>query len=136
MFRVIVVPLDGSRFAEEALAPAVSLAGAVPHRLPPAWHSVRLDEEALAVPEADASDYMTSLSERPRPHATDAQTAVVVQADVAQAILETATSGSADVIAIATHGRGGLERAVLGSVADKVIRGASIPVLVHRASQP
>jgi nucleotide-binding universal stress UspA family protein len=47
-------------------------------------------------------------------------------------ILEYAEKGSADLIAMATHGRGGVARLILGSVADKVIRGGSIPVLLHR----
>ena len=37
-----------------------------------------------------------------------------------------------DMIAIETHGRGGLTRMLLGSVADKVIRGSTLPILVHR----
>jgi hypothetical protein len=36
-------------------------------------------------------------------------------------------------IAMATHGRGGVARLILGSVADKVIRGGKVPVLLHRA---
>ena len=38
----------------------------------------------------------------------------------------------ADVIALETHGRGGLARLLVGSVADKVLRSASVPVLIHR----
>jgi nucleotide-binding universal stress UspA family protein len=51
----------------------------------------------------------------------------------AEGILEYATEHSVDVIAMATHGRGGVARLVLGSVADKVIRGGNFPVLLHRA---
>jgi nucleotide-binding universal stress UspA family protein len=38
-----------------------------------------------------------------------------------------------DLIALATHGRRGLPRLFLGSVADKVVRGSPVPVLVYRA---
>ncbi len=37
----------------------------------------------------------------------------------------------ADLVALATHGRGGLQRLLLGSVADKVLRAAGVPLLVH-----
>jgi len=47
-------------------------------------------------------------------------------------ILRLASEERADLIAIGTHGRGGLERALLGSVADRVIRLASCPVLTVR----
>ena len=48
------------------------------------------------------------------------------------AILERASGLEVDLIAVATQGRGGLQRMLLGSVADKVIRGATTPVLVYR----
>ena len=41
-----------------------------------------------------------------------------------------------DLIALSTHGRGGLSRVMQGSVADKVVRGATVPVLVHRPTHP
>jgi nucleotide-binding universal stress UspA family protein len=41
-----------------------------------------------------------------------------------------------DLIALETHGHRGLRRLIVGSVADKVIRGAHVPVLVHRPLQP
>ena len=51
----------------------------------------------------------------------------------AEGILGYAERGEVDVIAMATHGRGGVARLILGSVADKVIRGGNFPVLLHRA---
>jgi nucleotide-binding universal stress UspA family protein len=48
------------------------------------------------------------------------------------AILRTADEVDADLIALETHGRRGLSRLLLGSVADKVVRGAKVPVLVQR----
>jgi nucleotide-binding universal stress UspA family protein len=47
----------------------------------------------------------------------------------------TAQGLAADLIAPETHGRRGLPRLLPGSVADKVIRGASVPVLVHRYAE-
>jgi nucleotide-binding universal stress UspA family protein len=50
----------------------------------------------------------------------------------ADAILAVAREEGSDVIALATHGRSGLTRLVVGSVADKVRRGAEMPVLLYR----
>ena len=60
------------------------------------------------------------------------QTRVVRQDSPGAAILEEARQLGVDVVALATHGRGGLGRILLGSVADKVLRGATMPVLIHR----
>jgi nucleotide-binding universal stress UspA family protein len=51
---------------------------------------------------------------------------------MADGLLERARAGSANLIAMATHGRGGLGRLLLGSVAEMVVRGARPPVLVYR----
>jgi len=60
------------------------------------------------------------------------QTRVVVAPHAAPAILEEARSQRCDFIALATRGRGGLRRLLLGSVADKVLRGGVTPMLVCR----
>ncbi len=52
----------------------------------------------------------------------------------AEGILDYADEADIDLVAMATHGRGGVHRLVLGSVADKIIRGGNVPVLLHRAS--
>jgi nucleotide-binding universal stress UspA family protein len=63
---------------------------------------------------------------------TTVQTRVVVSARAELAILEAAAAPT-DLVALATHGRGGVQRLLLGSVADKVLRGCSTPVLLFRA---
>ena len=57
---------------------------------------------------------------------------VISGAHPAEGILNFAEAHGVDVVAMATHGRGGVARLVLGSVADKVIRGGTVPVLLHR----
>jgi nucleotide-binding universal stress UspA family protein len=65
------------------------------------------------------------------------ETRTAVDPSPGAAILYGAVAAKCDLIALATHGRGGLARLLLGSVADKVVRGAAVPVLVHRtAAQP
>ncbi len=61
---------------------------------------------------------------------------IVDGSSAAGGLLETLAQGRYDLIAMATHGRGGVRRLLLGSVADKVIRGASKPVLAARPSLP
>ena len=58
---------------------------------------------------------------------------MVVDSDPARALLAMAKQENAFLISLATHGRTGVRRAVIGSVADKVIRGATVPVLVSPA---
>ena len=58
---------------------------------------------------------------------------VIPGANPAEGILEFAEASRVELIAMATHGRGGVARLILGSVADKVIRGGTVPVLLHRA---
>ncbi|HEU5042179.1 MAG TPA: universal stress protein [Gemmatimonadales bacterium] len=57
-------------------------------------------------------------------------TEVVASENIAEAVLHAADAMSADLIAVGSHGAGAVERLILGSVADKVIRGAGRPVLV------
>jgi nucleotide-binding universal stress UspA family protein len=52
----------------------------------------------------------------------------------AEGILRFTETSSVDLIAMTTHGRGAVARFILGSVADKVIRGGTVPVLLQRAS--
>jgi nucleotide-binding universal stress UspA family protein len=47
-------------------------------------------------------------------------------------VLTEAQQACADLIALETHGQRGLKRLILGSVADKVLRGSTVPVLLHR----
>ena len=56
------------------------------------------------------------------------------EGDPATAILEVARENSADLIVIGTHGRKGLLRILMGSVAESVLRGATCPVLVVKKS--
>jgi hypothetical protein len=60
------------------------------------------------------------------------QTQVVNEARPAVGIVQFAERTAVDLVALATHGRGGLVRLFLGSVADKVLRSASVPLLICR----
>ena len=82
---------------------------------------------------AEAQAYLDHTADRLRGLGQQADTRICI-GPPAFAILDYARDHSVDLIALATHGRGGLTRMLLGSVADKVVRGASIPVLLQRPS--
>ena len=130
--RAIVVPLDGSALAERALGPAHQLAratgaGLVLVRVVPARAPA---ERALQAAEIEAADrYLYIVADRLREKGAIAL-AEAVAGEPAEAILAQATLWRAELIAIATHGRGGLGRLLHGSVADAVVRGARVPVLL------
>lgn len=155
-FRHILLPLDGSPFAEQIIEPAIEMArlmGAditllrvvqpvpavepVPIEMgvPPMYHSMveRLDEVQQGLVQ-QAQAYLDNVASRLRNRVAAIQTRVV-EAVPADEILRQALPANVDLIALATHGRRGLSRMVLGSVADKVIRGARVPVLVLRPKE-
>jgi nucleotide-binding universal stress UspA family protein len=142
----VLVPLDGSPGAEAALGPAVSLA-----RL---WDAeVRLvqvvrpamlatdpalplpstyDETATSLGRSHAQDYLDDMAEQVRALGVRAGANAVLGWSAAETLLELAAPGRVGLVALATHGRGGLRRAALGSVTDKLVRAAAVPVLVCR----
>jgi nucleotide-binding universal stress UspA family protein len=147
VFRHILVPLDGSELAEQALGPAVamgSLMGAdyLLVRVVDPIQSAGRDAQGFLVsglaPEGfqrlrdEAVAYLERTAERLRARSLQVFTRVLISSQAAEAILHEADTTPIDLIALETHGRGGLARLLLGSVADKVVRGAPTPVLVHR----
>ena len=79
---------------------------------------------------AEAQKYLEALAKRHSSPGLAVRTRLVRGRHTALAIIEEAASGH-DLVALTTHGRGGIKRLLLGSVADKVVRGAPIPVLVY-----
>jgi nucleotide-binding universal stress UspA family protein len=137
--RRIVVPLDGSALAETALPFATSLAKAFGARLVllrglihfgafDAAHlslnPKRLDEERREV-----EAYLGERAAAVRSAGVDVETVVLSEPGLAEAISARADD---DLIVMTSNGRGGMDRAVFGSVADKVVRSANCPVMVIR----
>jgi nucleotide-binding universal stress UspA family protein len=145
-FRKMLVALDGSPEAESALGPALALAN--PKRcdllllrvVPPAplagdagMPTVPMADEGLtAVLSAQATTYLEGVATRFRSATVTVSTRVVVEPSIAHAVLHEASLAGVELLALATHGARGLRRMVLGSVADKVLRGADRPVLLTR----
>ncbi len=146
--REILVPLDGSRRAEAALAPALAMASAFGARLvllqavypvplvtdPPTSFPMEIDDELTAMQRGQAQDYVDGLAERISAGGVPASGAAVLGTSAFDAIESAARAPGTGMVVLATHGRGGLRRLVLGSVADKLVRGGRLPVLVTRPS--
>jgi nucleotide-binding universal stress UspA family protein len=79
-----------------------------------------------------AAKYLESLAQRMRKEGATVTTQPVEAAGAAETILAQTEALKADLVAIASHGAGGFERLVVGSVADKVIRGSTHPTFVVR----
>jgi nucleotide-binding universal stress UspA family protein len=154
VFGRVLIPLDGSQLAEQIVEPAVALAAAIQaevmllrviQQLTPESYSPDSGRMSGIRPallsqlqeidrreRARAEEYLDQLAGRLRVRSLKVQTRVVSHLRPATAILDEASTDSGDLIALATHGRGGLKRLLVGSVADKVVRGATAPVLVYR----
>lgn len=138
MFKKILVPLDGSKLAEGILprvewlakihdAQVTLLRVALAHTFPgmdPIQHQVKVVREAeeyLAKIEGDLRSVGVKVN------------SVVRYGNEAQEIVDHARDRGFDLIAMSTHGRTGVSQLVLGSVANKVIHLATVPILLCRA---
>jgi nucleotide-binding universal stress UspA family protein len=142
----ILIPLDGSALAEQILAPALELGGLAQAEYillraveplvlvgyAPLAQASRLDVKLTQEGLAEAQRYLARVAERLRSAGRPTQTRALLTEQPAVAILDEARRQDVDLIALATHGRRGLARLLLGSVADKVLRGATLPVLMQR----
>ncbi|HEY7310925.1 MAG TPA: universal stress protein [Gemmataceae bacterium] len=141
--RNVLVALDGTPTAEQLLEPVGGLAkvlGAsltllrvVPSVVPQGVRKEKVPGALLAdTLRAEAHVYLQRVANSLRDRGFAVQTRILAHAHPATAILNETASGEYDLLALETHGRRGLPRLFLGSVADKVVRGATVPVLVHR----
>ncbi|HEX7091028.1 MAG TPA: universal stress protein [Longimicrobiales bacterium] len=144
-FAHVLVPLDESAEAEEVLGPATALGKLWDARytlltvvpLPLAMGTVSpapvLDERGEAARVGGAAQvYLERVADRLRGDGLAVDTRLALDASAADAIMFEAGQLEADLIALATHGRSGLTRLVMGSVAAEVVRTAKTPVLVYR----
>jgi len=145
-FKNLLVPLDGSELSESALAHATEfgelfdsayhLARVVAYPVdlasPYLPHTAQMNQSVLEEAKSRAAEYLEDHAERMRHRGLRVTTSVAVDAQAGHGILlETEAVGS-DGVAMATHGRKGLSRALLGSTADKVLRGTHLPLLLYR----
>lgn len=140
--RHILVPLDGSSLAESVLGPVTDLAKATGATVTLA-HVVAIVTvlgprilplvQAELEPELErAAAYLERVATRLRDEGLEVETRAVHGKTPALALPEMARNQNVDLIAMATHGYGGLKRTLLGSVADKLLRSSSLPILLTR----
>jgi nucleotide-binding universal stress UspA family protein len=145
MYAHILIPTDGSELAGKAVLDGIALAKRISAKvtaltvLPP-FHMFTTDTQML---EDTPAQYKTRMQENAKKTlgavASAAKAAGVACETVQvehehpyQAIIDTATSKSCDLIVMASHGRHGISAIVLGSETVKVLTHSKIPVLVHR----
>lgn len=157
MYRKIVVPLDGSTFAEQALPHAQAIAEPGEAEIHLVSIAPLLEDQGLAVvdlyPVYVYRDYLVDQTQEARRirtelqvyleqvaarvHAAGFQALVSIRfGQPADEILAYALEHGCDMIVMSTHGRSGVGRWVYGSVADKVLRGSKIPILLVRIQEP
>jgi nucleotide-binding universal stress UspA family protein len=145
MFNHLLVPLDGSELAEAVLPMVLAIAerfeseitllrvvhpphfASTGHNFAELYVSMSQDmhHEATAYTEAKQRELVTA--------GFKINTRVVEGEFVADTILDVADELGIEAIAMSTHGRGGIRRWVFGSVADKVLQHATVPILLVRA---
>ena len=147
MYQKILVPLDGSALAEcvlphvEAIAKGcgakivVLVRAAQPWRVPIAAHTSfnaetwrKMESEHKAA----VQKYLDKLASRIKLGKIDVGTEVIF-GKAADIIADYANNNEVDLIVIATHGRTGIGRWVMGSVADRILHSVHAPVLMVRA---
>ena len=93
-------------------------------------HTVQMNADVAEEGRKTAEEYVRAQAVKLVKQGLSAKDHVIVEANPATGILHFAEQCGADLIAMSTHGRGGVSRFVLGSVTDKVVRGAPVPTLV------
>jgi nucleotide-binding universal stress UspA family protein len=134
----ILVPLDGSMLAETALAAACSLAA----REGATINLVRAAEvttlpgadtaEAQVMAIREAEEYLARVVGRLADKGIGPVETHVWYGPAAASIVEAAVAQKIDLIVMSTHGHSGLGRLVFGSVAESVLRGTTVPILIVR----
>jgi nucleotide-binding universal stress UspA family protein len=146
----ILIPLDGSAQSEAMVEHAVALgqlmqseytllrvvAPFVLGASAPFTTPTDFDPDRTMRRQAEAQHDLDTVARRLQAAGATVRTRVLITEQVAAAILEEASQHGIDLIAMSTHGRSGLARLLIGSVADKVLRGAERAVLVYRPLEP
>lgn len=152
----VMVALDGSPLAEHALQPAIDLSTALSAPFPSSLHLVHIlplslafeygQEDAVAKRRREstrkAQAYLTQIRQRvlvDNP-AISVTSTLAINPDIAGILLSIAETGegegvneptsSSDILALTTHGRGGLERWVIGSIAIRMLSATRLPFLI------
>jgi len=142
MYSDILVPTDGSDASTAALDHALSLASQYDARIHALyvvdWEPYGLVEEGKSVIvdtlHDEGSAAVARVEEEAETVGVDVRTGVV-EGDIHRQILDYATEEGVDLIVMGTHGRRGLDRLLIGSVTERVVRSSPVPVLTVRQEE-
>ena len=148
MFEKILVCLDGSDLAEEILPYAAEIARRFQSKLvllevtmapsalvePMTGYYTQTSSSAVLRSEDEASTYLEGIAGQLQERGLDVDF-LTLPGSPGPAIVDYADDNEFDLIALGTHGRSGLRRLVLGSVADYVLKESGLPVLAKRPRQ-
>jgi len=153
MYARILIPLDGSKIGESALPHVEELVykvtpglkvevtlyqvvSSLVHEVVAGGVSVRVPytEKEMEQIKEKTMDYLDKAGEGLRSKGAIVKCKVGV-GSAAEEIIKAADEINADLIAMSTHGRSGLSRWAFGSITDRVLRGANVPVVVVRAAR-
>lgn len=153
-----MVALDGSSLAEAIFIPAAHLVAALATpaqgalhltrvvQLPTVHHDKERDVDLAEQAQAEAVGYLNTVTDTVR-NGLAAElglkitSSVTINEDVADTLIRMAESGEGratfevqgcSLIALATHGRGGLQRWIVGSITERVLAGSKLPLLIVR----
>ncbi len=145
MYKRILVPVDGSSTSDRALQEAIKLIDDQPTqlRLVHVIDDLQFLNAEGYVDYAELRELTKKIGERTLSHAAEVARQADITVDtvlleangerIARVIDAEALSWSADLIVIGTHGRSGFNHLLFGSVAEGVVRGSSVPVLLVRS---
>jgi nucleotide-binding universal stress UspA family protein len=145
MYKRALVPLDGSSVAETIIPFILDIAGPLdmevvllrvvePIPTVVVEGSRHIDVEDVEARRIDAEEYLAPIAVELRKKAVRVESRVR-RGHPIEEIVTAAREAGADLIAMSTHGRGGLGRLMFGSVAQAVLRQVDIPVLLMRATE-
>jgi nucleotide-binding universal stress UspA family protein len=144
MFKHILLPVDGSSTSMRAVHKACGLAQAFKSTVtviyvidPYAFSGVGADfaygqAQYLAAATAEGNEALKEATQLLEEAGVTVKASVIEAHAIYRGILETASAVGADLIVLGSHGRRGLEKLVLGSVAAQVLSHAHLPILVVR----
>jgi nucleotide-binding universal stress UspA family protein len=140
MYQKVLVPLDGSELAEcvlphvKAIAAGCGIREVVLLKVVeplPTGTALGVEEAAQKIGVKAAEDYLATIQAKLNKEGLAVKTQVLT-GRAAETITDFAQHNKVDLIALATHGRSGISRWVFGSVADRIVRSSSAPVLLIR----
>lgn len=148
MFKNILVCLDGSKLAEQILplseeqalhfSSRVTLLQIIPIpevaivQAGATYKDANIIEEQTQTAMEKAKPYMEDIAKKFREKGIPVEVVIQEESSIGKAIIEFSQKHHIDMIAIATHGHGGLGRLVFGSVADYILRTSGLPMLLIR----